>query len=208
MGREARAPKSRKRATPPATAHDTSTPEIDDLLGITPGAKLHIVSAREKRSNQTLKIIIGPGEFVMAKRMDMTAMLFNGEMPLTITSAAHRLKKMKDAPADQRLEMIGDPENVEVLEMLRTHASQVVYDPKVVWPDDGVDDHMPASLFTLPQLMKIWTETALVPAVSPADAWRFRQRPTAVHPAPVPAREDVRETSESVDTDDEPVIHG
>lgn len=205
MGREARKARQPRAQSKPVDIPDV--PEIEDvnaLLGISgqPDASARVLDARQARANSTVRVLIAPGQYVLARKMDMASMLFEGEMPLPILASVQRLQQMKEMSKEDRLRAMVDPENTEVLELMRRHAAAVVIEPKVCWPDDGVEDHMPANLLTLPQLMKIWTETALVPSVTPADAFRFRQRATGFDPPAVSDGEGVRPPAEHVDQDE------
>lgn len=211
MGKNAQVKRQRKARSTNGNGHPPNrTNEIDTLLGLNGGSggPVHgsVLDPRAARQNATVQIQIALDTYVVARRIDMTSMIFEGLMPMPLLNAVQKMKEMKDMPAELRVAAMTDPENPDILDMLRRHAAAVVIEPKVVWPDDSDEAHMPANLLTLPQLLKIWNETALVPSVTPSAAFRFRQRP-AVVPAPaVPAREAVRPEAEQLDQDT--FIHG
>lgn len=200
---------ARARTTDPSMAS-----HLESLLNISPTGDLGaVVNPREARANATIKIPIGPGKYVVARRLDMTTMVFEGLLPLPLLTAVEKLRGLQDLPPAERLKAFQqkDENRDQILDMLRSHAAAVCKEPVVCWPDDDNPDHLPADALNLAQLMLIWNETALIPVIAPDDAGRFRHHPTPA-PAPAPSRrESLRPTSEPVGGDadgTERFIHG
>lgn len=159
---------------------------------------------RKARKDSEITIDFGDGTTVLARKLDMTTMVLEGLIPMPLLMAMEKLVSMKDAsPADRVKALLADDEDEQgrsMLQLLRKHAVIAVIDPKVVMQDTGDESLMPVELLTLPQLMKIWTLTAVVPLMEPAAAARFRGRASAVPAAHVPTRKSVRPAAEPVDS--------
>jgi hypothetical protein len=80
------------------------------------------------------------------------------------------------------------------VDVVREHALKVVLQPVLVAKDDGNPDHLPVDLLTLTQLLRIWSETAVVPLMTAQTAADFRPEPRADDPPVPPAGEAVQPT--------------
>lgn len=161
-----------------------------------------IVNPREARKNQTLKIETSLGE-VTARKLDMTAMFFEGLVPMPLLRAVQKMTgaaigEDPDPSEIDRLGQLTDAEKADVLLLLRRHAVAAVVAPVVVLEDDGNEDHLPVELFNLMDLMEIWGPTASIPKpkVTPVEAARFRPGATAQPGPAVPDGESVRPEAE------------
>ena len=157
-----------------------------------------LLSAREMRAINKIKVDIGQGRYVWARVQDLTSMVLAGLVPHPMLTAMSTMFTMREASPEQLLKEMGESAGAEMLSMMRRHACQVVIEPKVTPTDDGNPEHLPADLFTMEQLLKIWTATTVVPLLSPVEAARFRPGEAAGDAEVLPAGADVQAGAEHV----------
>jgi hypothetical protein len=146
------------------------------------------------RDQQLVDVDLGDDTFVRARKLDLSMMLLEGELPMPLLTAARKFIETRGDPEEQ----LSEVNHEEVLKTLRNHALVVVVEPTVVVEEDQNPAHMPVSLFTLPQLLAIWNQTAVLPKVGAAAAAEFRRQPDATLAHAVPARHEVRPSPEPV----------
>jgi hypothetical protein len=158
------------------------------------------VEARRKRFMQ---VTLADGSVIDCRRLDMTAMLFEGLMPMPILNAAQKLISKKGGTSLEKFGELEETDKREVKEMLQRHACAVAIRPVVVEEEDGDPTHMPVTLFDFMDLMTIFNETAVSPTsvVAPATARRFRSRPVRHAADAVPDGQNVQPPAEPVDLD-------
>lgn len=141
------------------------------------------LSARTARQQNETIIDLGDGTHVRARKEDLTVLVFEGRVPMPLLAAVQQMIDLPNATPMQRVEALGAQNGQSLVELLREHVCKVCIDPVVVPVDDGDPDHLPVSYFSVPQMMTIWTRTAVVPRVTPLEAATFR--PETVLDAPV-----------------------
>lgn len=144
------------------------------------------------RAEQLVNVDLGDGTYLLARRLDLTGMLFEGFVPQPLMTAAQRLVASRGLDDVSRLADLTDEDRVEQLDTLRRYAIVVGVTPKIVATDDGDPAHLPVTLLTLQQLLAIWNNTVVVPRVSAAQAAEFRRPPHRENPPPLHARESLR----------------
>jgi hypothetical protein len=154
--------------------------------------QLQTLDPRELRNQSTVTVDIGGGRCVVAQRLDMTSMVFEGLVPMPLLTAVQRMISMPEEDPIARLASMEATDKQSMLEMLRKHACRAVINPVVTPTDDGDQNHLPVSLLAVDILMKIWNATAVEPLLSPLEATTFRPRGSADADPVLPAREDVR----------------
>ena len=161
-----------------------------------------LLSAERVRKTQIIDVDLGDGTFVRARRSDLSSMLFEGTVPTPLLAAAQKFIDNREMSPTERLEDLdAEVDRPGMLEVLRQHAIAVVIEPRVVPFDDKDPTHLPVDLLTLPQLLAIWNQTAVIPKVGAAEAATFRlhQRPDVE--SLLRARKVVRSSTEPVDVD-------
>lgn len=139
-----------------------------------------LLNPRKVRAEQIVQVTFDDGSWVEARRCDIASMLFEGVVPTPLMQAAEKFIQNRELKPTERLEDLSDEDRPAMLETLRHHAVAVVIRPTIVMMDDGDPDHLPVEILTVPQLLAIWNQTAVVPKVGAAEAATFRwpQRPT------------------------------
>lgn len=161
--------------------------------------ELLLLDPAQMRAAQELKVDIGGGRFVLARKLDMTAMVFEGLLPMPLLAAVQRMIDSPDLdPLERVAAMTADDSAKSMLNLLRRHAIVAVTSPKLVEIDTGDPTTLPVTMLALDQLMAIWTATAVVPMAEPIKAARFRGRPRAVPPPDAQPRKDLLTSAEPV----------
>lgn len=156
-----------------------------------------LLDPAEVRAATLVDIDLGDDKFVRARRLDLSTMLIEGDLPLPLLTAARKFIESRHLEAAPE-EAVTEVDHEVVLDTLRKHALLVIMEPMVTAEDDYVPDHLPVKLFTLPQLMAIWNATAVLPKVGAALAAEFRPREDVPAAHAVPARAAVRPTAKPV----------
>jgi hypothetical protein len=158
-----------------------------------------LLNPRKLRQTAIIDVALSEGRYVKARKLDLSVMLFEGLLPMSMLGAAQKFTQ-RTASADPlgQLTNIEDTDRAAFMTVLRKHATVAVVEPKLVLVDDGNPDHLPVELLTLTDLMAIWTATAISPVLDPDAAAEFRRQPAPdVDPA-LQLGEDVRPTAEPV----------
>lgn len=160
---------------------------------------MELLNPAEFRNRAILTVDIGGGRCVRAKRLDMSALVFEGLVPMPMLAAVQRMIAMPGEDAVTKLASLDDSDKQGMLTMLRKHVVRSVIEPVLTLEDDGNSNHLPVDLLPIETLLRIWNATAIEQLVAPAEAAEFR--PIRGEPvAPVlPAREDVPHGTESLD---------
>ena len=156
----------------------------------TEAPKLKLLNPREVRADSEIDVDLGDGTMVKARKMDMTLLVFEGQVSMTMLLAVQRMIEMPDATPLERVAALGK-EGRSMVEMLRKHASIVTVQPRVSMEDSADPNVIPATYLTLPQLMAIWNSTAITPRFGANQAARFRRGTGTDAPAAAPAGDDV-----------------
>jgi hypothetical protein len=133
-----------------------------------------LMNPRAMRERHVVEIDMGQGQHVLARREDMTVMVFEGRIPMPLLVAVQKMIEMPGASPTERLAALGEAHSRELVDVVREHAIKVVLQPVLVLEDDGNPDHLPVGLLTLTQLIHIWSETAVVPLMTAQTAADFR----------------------------------
>lgn len=157
-----------------------------------------LLTAKKAREKNELRIQISHDEYVLARKEDMTVLVFEGRVPMPVLNAVQKMIDMPEATDEQRIAALGAAHGQELVDVLRQHAVRVVVKPKLVMEEDDNPDHVPVTYFDIPQLMAIWTETAIVPKIGAAAAARFRLVPSPNDAPAVPDGETVQPAAEPV----------
>lgn len=150
-----------------------------------------MLNARQARQTLEVVIDIGDGVTVRAQREDMTLLVFDGRVPMPLLAAVQRMIDMPGLTDMERLESLGETNSKDLIRVIREHAVAVLLEPRCSLEPTDDPDVLPVSYFSVPQLMQIWTETAVVPKVTMPQATRFRERAVDVVPDVAPTRADV-----------------
>jgi hypothetical protein len=161
----------------------------------TPTTTPRVLDPQAVRRDTLIDVDLGDGRIVRARKIDLSLMLMEGELPLTLLAAARALIGSQDEPPEERLD---EATKDGSLAQLRRHAFVVVVEPVITMLDDGEPTHLPVTLLTLPQLLAIWNQTAIMPKVSAAQAADFRDGAGRAAPAVLLAGQDVRPTAQRV----------
>jgi hypothetical protein len=153
---------------------------------------------RQRKRERLVTVDLGNGFSVQAKRCDLPMMLFEGVVPTPLMAAAEKFIKNREEFPSDRMDDLTEDERPQMLEVLRAHAVNVVVNPTVVPMDDGVEDHMPVTLFDLQELLAIWSQTAVLPKVGAAEAATFRVRQRSTLESIPRPRQDIRPEPEPV----------
>ncbi len=153
---------------------------------------------RQRKRERIITVDLGNGFSVQAKRCDLPMMLFEGVVPTPLMAAAEKFIKNREEFPSDRMNDLTEEERPQMLDILRAHAVNVVVNPVVVPQDDGIDEHMPVTLFDLQELLAIWSQTAVLPKVGAAEAATFRVRQRSTLESLSRPRQDVRAESQSV----------
>ena len=140
---------------------------------------LPLLDPAELRATQTVRVDIGGGRAVIARKVDLTAMMFEGAIPLPLLSAVQNLTNGVDG-----LAAMPDSDRLSMMKMFQDHAVRVVIQPPLTATDDGDPHHLPVTFLHMPQLMAIWEATTAASVVTASAALRFRPTPSPI-PAPV-----------------------
>ncbi len=144
---------------------------------------LQLLDPAQLREESEVRIDIGGGRYVMGRKLDMTAMLFEGLVPMPLLTAVQKMVEMRHAtPAERVAALTEDGQGHSMLELLRRHACAAVVKPRIVMQDTGDRNTLPADRLHFGQLMAIWQVTAVVPMMSPSAAATFRPEPSPVPP--------------------------
>lgn len=157
-----------------------------------------LLNARDVRAENEVEIEIRPGKHVVARKEDMTVLVFEGRVPMPMLTAVQKMIEMPNATPVERIEALGKENGQTLVNVLREHACKVVLKPKFVLEDDGSLDSLPVSYLDINELMMIWSATAVVPKIGAASAARFRARAAADDAPAVPAVEAVPAAAEPV----------
>ena len=133
-----------------------------------------LLNPRTLRDRNVVNVDIGNNQHVVARKEDMTVLIFDGRVPMPLLVAVQKMIDMADASPTERLAALGAEHAAALVDVVRAHALEVVLRPKIVLEDDGNPDHLPIALLDLTQLIKIWSATAVVPMVTAAQAAEFR----------------------------------
>lgn len=136
-------------------------------------SELKLLDPRAVRGASEVEVDLGDGTMVMARRQDMTMMVFEGRVPMPMLNAVQRMVEMPNATPQERVATLGS-EGRNLVELLRSHAVAVVTKPKMVLVDTGDPDVIPVEFLNIQQLMAIWNATAVVPKFGALGAARFR----------------------------------
>lgn len=159
-----------------------------------------ILTARELRQENEIVIELAPGRNVVARKLDIVSLVFEGLIPLPMLAAVQKMTKTRGLSAIDRLEGMDDEDKASILQLIRKNATVALIEPVCTPMEDGNPDHVPVTMFTVKELMEIWNQTAMVPMMEPADAARFRPRVSADASAPGSTVEAVRPAAEPVDS--------
>jgi hypothetical protein len=154
---------------------------------------LPLLDPSDLRGNHTIRVDIG-GRAVIARKVDLTALVFEGAVPMPLLNAVQHLTSGLDGFASMNA-----TDRSSMVQMFRNHACRVVIQPVITATDDEDPTHLPVSLLDMTALMRIWEATTTASVLSATAALRFRPTPS---PLPVPAAhdgEDVRSPAEHVD---------
>jgi hypothetical protein len=159
--------------------------------------KLRLLNPREVRRDSEIEVDLGDGTMVKARKMDMTLLVFEGQISMTMLTAVQKMVELPDASPVERVEALGG-EGRSMVDLLRKHASIVTIQPRITLEESADPNVIPASYLNLQQLMAIWNATAVTPRFGVSQASRFRVGPSADDAPPAPVGEDVSPTSEPV----------
>lgn len=159
--------------------------------------KLRLLNARDVRREAEIEVDLGDGTMVKARKMDMTLLVFEGQISMTMLTAVQKMVEMPDASPVDRVAALGG-EGRSMVDMLRKHASVVVVAPRITLEDSPDPNVIPASYLNLPQLMAIWNATAVTPRFGASQAARFRRGTVLDDDAPAPTGESVPPASVDV----------
>jgi hypothetical protein len=162
----------------------------DEVLDRKP-EPLKLLSAKDVRKDTEIEVDLGDGTFVKARKLDMTLLIFEGQIPMALLAAAQRMMDMPDGTIEDRVRLLGEGESRSMIEMMRQHAATVVIQPRITMDDTSDPNALPASYLTLPQLLAIWNATAIIPRFAARPAARFRSDAGTDAPAPAPTGESV-----------------
>jgi hypothetical protein len=154
-----------------------------------------LLDPRKVRRDKTINIDLGDDTFVTARKADMTVLMLEGKIPMPLLVAVQQMVEMPNATVEQRIAALGSDQAESFIQLLRRHALAVVIAPPLSWDDTDDPDVLPVTYFELPQLMAIWTETAVVPLVSHEEAATFRPDERSVHADDAQPRASVRPTT-------------
>lgn len=152
--------------------------------------KLRLLNPREVRRDSEIEVDLGDGTMVRARKLDMTLLVFEGQLSMTMLVAVQRMVDMPDASPVDRVNALGG-EGKSMVELLRKHASVVCVQPKIVLEETADPNVIPASYLNIQQLMAIWNATAVVPTFGAREAARFRSGAREDDAPPAPVSEDV-----------------
>lgn len=136
-----------------------------------------IVDVRQFRSKWEVNVELGGGlGHIVVRKQDMTLLLMNGKVPMPVLAAVQRMIDMPDVATDaERLAvLVQDEQGDSLVNMLHEHACAVALKPRLTMGYTEEPGTLPVTYLNLPQLMAIWTATAVVPKVTTAEAGRFR----------------------------------
>jgi hypothetical protein len=156
-----------------------------------------LLNTRRLRETREVKVDIGNGDHVLARKEDMTLLVFEGRVPMPVLAAVQEMIELPNATPIERIAALGDS-GKSLIQILRAHAVKVVVQPVLTLIDDGNPDHLPADMLDVNQLMAIWTATAVVPPIGAPAAAEFRPRAVELPAAPVPDGEAVPPTAKPV----------
>ena len=119
------------------------------------------------RSERQVRIDIGDKQIV-ARKVDMTTMVFDGRVPVTLLASIQNLTAAaKNGSRLDRVKALGEAVNgasnlgAEMLALLRRHAVDVIVQPSFTLTDTGNANEIPVNLLTLQQLMQVWSATTV-----------------------------------------------
>lgn len=158
---------------------------------------LKLLNPREVRRANEIKVDIGDGMYVRARRDDVTAMVFDGRVPMPILTAVQKLIEMPHSTSAERVKALGDAGKT-LIEVVREHAVRVVIEPKLSLTETGDLDVLPVDYLNVNQLMAIWTETAVTPNIGPERAARFHRGQFATDDSPESDGGEVRQSPKLV----------
>lgn len=156
-----------------------------------------LMDPRARREASIVWVTLDDGTSVMARRQDMTSMLFEGMLPMPMLAAIQKIVGGKGDMADKIMDS-KDSDREIVVATLRKHACVVVIQPKVTEEDDGNPEHLPVVLLTVDELMRIWAATAMKPRVAADKAATFRGKAAGALSDAVQPRQDVRPSPQHV----------
>ena len=157
-----------------------------------------LLDPRKVRREHHVRVDLGDGTAVLARREDLTVLVFEGRIPMPLLAAVQKMIDMPEASPADRIMSLGEAAGRDLVRVLREHVCAVVLQPRVTMEESGDPDTVPVSYFDIQQLMAIWTATAVVARVTPAGAARFRRGTEPDDPVVPHLGEDVRPTPELV----------
>jgi hypothetical protein len=159
-----------------------------------------LLSARKLRESNQVKVDLGDGTFIRARREDMTLLVFEGRIPMPMLAAVQKMIDMPNASPAERIAALGTEHGRTLVEVLREHACKVAIEPKIVMTDDGNEDNLPVTFLDTQKLMTIWMATALIPEVTVTRAATFREGGSANDAPPLPTGPTLPKVTQHLDT--------
>lgn len=167
-----------------------------------------LLNARKVRANNQVKVDLGDDTFILARREDMTLLVFEGRVPMPMLSAVQKMIEMPGATPAERIAALGSEHGRTLVEVLREHACKVALEPIIVMQEDGNEDHLPVTLLGTQKLMAIWMATAMIPEVSHAEAATFRVAGSPDDAPAVPTGPSLPKTTIRMDTPEVEFVSG
>ncbi len=176
-------------------------------------AERKLLDARKHRAKNTIEVDLGfdedgNEEFVLCRKEDITALVFEGRMPMPMLTAVQKMIDMPKATPMERIDALGKQNGQDLIDLMREHACRVSVTPKIVMADDGNPDHLPVSFFSTEKLMLIWNATAVIPRVGLTTAATFRSGAAPDDAAPVANVTGLPPVTQHLDTPEVTLISG
>jgi hypothetical protein len=153
-------------------------------------SELKLLDPRSMRKANEIEVDLGDGTMVVARRQDMTLLVFQGHVPMPMLAAVQRMIELPNATPAERVDSLGG-EGRNLVDLLRRHAVTVVMKPRITDTDTGELDALPVEYLGIQQLMAIWNATAVVPIVGTSQAAEFRGGAESHDAPPVPDEPEV-----------------
>lgn len=129
------------------------------------------------RAAAEVVVDLGDGALVRCRKEDMTTLVFDGRVPMPILAAVERMIKLPTVSSDaDRIAALGTDNGRDIVKIMREHAVAVILEPRFSMEFTSDESVVPITYLTVPQLVKVWNATAMVPKVTQSQAGKFRRR--------------------------------
>lgn len=162
-------------------------------------------TAADFRRRSQWTVDLEDGLTVTVRRVDLVNAYMENLIPLPLMSALDRLRaKTQELLENPTALVTVDPgEKAKSIELLRRYACAAIVEPTFVMEDDGNPDHVPITVLSHDQLLRVWLSKPENPnpsmEVDPAVAERFRVAGESLEAPPaVPPQSEVPPAAEQL----------